>query len=127
MVWPELGSRVSLLGAVRLNPVTSPGVTERLSVTKKLPYQRRKYVTSTDVPGRTSCWTPLENSQLLLRIPQPLRMAGSYEELDVDLPKFWLAKGAAFTVEGRVGQIAVGNEIAVRISPRSCRHVANVD
>src|SRR5262245_46840554 len=82
---PPSGNRESD-GATTLKDSKSDGDTARLSVTRKLPYQRRKYPTSIDTFGRSWCWTLTEPSQLYSRFPHPLRMSGSYVVLGMGLP-----------------------------------------
>src|SRR4029453_17003645 len=43
--------------------------------------------------GSTSCWTPIEYSQLYGRTPQPLRILGSQVVARAGLPKFALSQG----------------------------------
>src|SRR5690349_5221922 len=54
---------------------------------KKLPYHRRKYERSIETRGRISCCTPVENSQLYPRCPNPVRIAGSKVAPGTALPK----------------------------------------
>src|SRR5262245_20960640 len=70
-----------------LNFVKSEGSVARLSSTKKLSSQRRKYPSSTDTRGSTSCCTETPNSQSAGRTPQPSSAAGSKLRLSVAVPK----------------------------------------
>src|SRR5215831_17505808 len=54
----------------------------------KLPYQRRKKLTSIDVLAASCCWMPVENSQLYCRLPQPVSRLGSYDVPGMMVPKF---------------------------------------
>src|SRR5262245_32226532 len=65
----------------------------KLSVTWKLPNQRRKYPTSIDTPGSTSCCTDVENSQLKKRLPHPRNRSSSNCSIGTVPPKVWFAKG----------------------------------
>src|SRR4029077_18795830 len=70
-----------------LNVLKAAAVRLRLSVTPKLPYQRRKYPASTDTPRAICRCTLAENSHSYGRFPHPFSTAGSYGRLGVDLPK----------------------------------------
>src|SRR3979490_2846989 len=72
----------------------SDGERARLSLTTKLPYHGRKYATSTDTRGSNSCCTPVENSQLYVRLPHPVIRSGSYVLPGTARPKFVLLKGS---------------------------------
>src|SRR5688572_26857161 len=69
------------------NGVKSAGTVARLSSTKKLSSHRRKYPSSTETRGSTSCWTETPNSQSAGRTPHPSSAAGSKFRLKVAVPK----------------------------------------
>src|SRR4030095_11113315 len=62
-------------------------------MTRMLPYHRRAYCTSTDMPGTLSCCTLVVNSQLKDRFPQPVIRSGSYVLVGVSDPKAGLSNG----------------------------------
>src|SRR5215510_11096707 len=64
-----------------LNGVKSPAVTSWLSVTVKFCSQRRVYPIDTDMRGSSSCCNVTPMIQSDGRVPQPCRMAESYDRL----------------------------------------------
>src|SRR5215813_5011128 len=64
-----------------LNGVKSAALTAWLSVMVKFCSHRRVYPMDTDIRGNTSCCTVTPMIQSDGRVPQPFRMAGSYDRL----------------------------------------------
>src|SRR6187397_1153177 len=81
------------------NEVWSSGARARLSRTGKFTSHRRRYESSADIRGRSSCCTEAPHCQSPERTPHPDTRVGSRAESNTGVPKLALVFGPQMSID----------------------------